>query len=133
MPQLRACHSSGVKACACSGAPWLRACPTIPPLQYYDVPSLSLRDAAWQLWRAGVDGFKARLGMACQPMLVAGCVAPPLPMPHCSRATQLSPLFCPALLPQVDRVLKEGQFLPGGGVVPQAAPGTEGRYFWNDV
>lgn len=31
---------------------------THPPPQYYDLPSLSMREAAWHLMRAGVDGFK---------------------------------------------------------------------------
>lgn len=37
------------------------------PRQYYDVPSLSLRSAAWRLWQAGVDGFKARSLHAMPP------------------------------------------------------------------
>jgi hypothetical protein len=41
--------------------------PRYPPLQYYDIPSVSLRGAAYHLMRKGVGNFKVRVGT-----LVAG-------------------------------------------------------------
>lgn len=65
-----------------SGAsPWPRAChmyhanvstsPHFLPLQYYDVPAVSLRAAAHPLMQAGVPGFKVSA-----PSWLLPCVAP---------------------------------------------------------
>jgi hypothetical protein len=126
---------------------------------YYDIPSLSLRTAAWHLMDGGVDGFKvggrgripgrgwagagARVVWArltrrhCQPVLVGRspcrCHGWTLLPTDCSCCMSWCSLCLAAPCLQVDKLLKEGQSWGSVQQIPAAEPDSRGLYFYNDT
>ena len=153
--------AAGWMACVTCDGQRLSALPTTcfrceHPLQYYDMPVVSLRAAAWHLMSAGIEGFKVRplggiaLCAGCcevhdtgicsggrsqsQSVRMLDCTCQH-PSNICHSTCQHLPLCLPATYSQVDKVLAQPNrnFGNTSHVVPLANVTTErGLYFYYD-